>query len=245
MFQKAMTAEENLSSPLSHPLKVVWPGIKLPNIRAIDHDGGILRVGWDEPIISGNAKVSFYRVIAESEQTGQSVIVGPLDSTINECEFNTLANGRHKICLEVNAYGSSEPFCSAPIYVDFGHKPDAPHLTVQVFGLEERKRLDRVAASLANKRDRLLQIVTSSEIKDTVSLSKAMSTLRQLDDTLNDCLKMIAHYSGYFIVNLSWTCYQPNPLIKLLGFRVFINDQQYGVDLHESIRTIRVKVIVS
>jgi hypothetical protein len=237
-----MTAEENLSSPLSQPLKVMWPGIKVPNIRIIEHDGGILRVGWEEPTISGNAKVSFYRVVAECEQTGQSVFVGPLDANINECEFNTLASGRQRIYLEVNAYGSAEPFTSTPIFIDFGHKPDAPHLTVQVFGLEERKRLDRIAASLANKRDRLLRLVTNSQVKDTVSLSKAMSTLRQCDDTLNECLKMIAHYSGYFIVNLTWTCYQPNPLVKLLGFRVFINDEQYGVDLPESVRTIRVKV---
>ena len=240
---QAMTAEENLSSRLSNALKVVWPGIKLPPVRVLDDEGGgVCRVAWDEPVISGNAKISFYRVVAESEQTGQAVIVGPLDSHMHEAEFSTLASGRYRIHLEVNAYGSTEPFVSQPVFVDFGHRPDAPHLTVQVFGLEERKRLDRIASSLANKRDRLLRIVTSTEVKDNVSLSRAMSTLRQLDDALNDCLKMIAHFSGFFIVNLSWTCYQPNPMIKLLGFRVFINDQQYGVDLHESIRTIRVKL---
>jgi hypothetical protein len=239
---QAMTLDENLSSTLSAPLKVTWPGMKLPHLKILSQDHGILRLGWDEPILSGGSKISFFRVIAESEVSGQAIVVGPLENNYRECEIISLGEGRYKIYLEVNFFGLSDPFCSAPIYVDFGHTPEAPQLSVHVFGLEERKKLDRVAASLANKRDRLLQIVTSTQVKDTVSLSKAMSTLRQLDETLNDCLKMIAKYTGYFIVNLSWTCYQPNPLIKILGFRVFINDEQYGVDLHESIRTIRVKV---
>lgn len=240
---QAMTSEENLSSPLSSPLKVVWPGIKLPHLRMIERDhSGLIRIGWNDPSVNGQTKISFYRCIAESLESGQVVTVGPIEASKNECDFVTLDSGRYKISLEVNTYGSAEPLISSPIYVDCGHKPDAPHLTAQVFGLEERKKLDRVAASLANKRDRLLLVVGRESGKDNVTLSKAMSTLRQLEDTLNDCLKMLAHYSGYFIVNLSWTCQQSSSMVKVLGFRVFINGQQYGVDLHESIRTIRVKV---
>lgn len=212
-------------------------------MRAIENDNDVVRVTWDEPIIGGSAKISFYRVIAECEQTGNVSIQGPFDANIRECEFYGLNSGRHKIHLEITAYGSVEPICSSPIYVDFGHKPESPTLTVQVLGLDERKKLEKIASSLANKRDRLIRIVTNKNSNEKNSLPKAMSTLRQLDESLSDCVKLIGNYTGYFIVNLTWTCYQPNPAVRILGFRVYINGKQYGIDLHESIRTIRVKVL--
>jgi hypothetical protein len=241
---KALTSDESLTSQISPALRVIWPGIKLPNIRAIESENGMVRIGWDDPIISGNGKISFYRVVAESEDTGQQYIEGPFEPDIRECELDGLdAGGRYKIFLEVNAYGSAEPFCSAPVYMDFGHKPESPILTVQVLGLDDRKKLERIACNLANKRDVLLRIITNDNASARNSrVPKAMSTLRHLDESLNDCLKLIGNYTGYFVVNLNWTCYQPNPMVRLLGFRVFINDQQYGTDLNEAIRSIRVKV---
>lgn len=71
-----MTSDESLTSPLSPALRVVWPGIKLPNLRAIESDKGNVRIAWDDPMISGNGKISFYRVIAESEDTGEQAIEG-------------------------------------------------------------------------------------------------------------------------------------------------------------------------
>ena len=44
------------------------------------------------------------------------------------------------------------------------------------------------------------------------------------------------------MVNLSWKCDQPNPLVKTLGFRVYVNGKQYGSDLSNTIRSIRVKL---
>lgn len=247
-----MTSDESLTSPLSPALRVVWPGIKLPNIRAIESEKGNVRIAWDDPIISGNGKISFYRVIAESEDTGEQAIEGPFETDIRECEINGLnTSGRYKIYLEVNAHGSAEPFCSSPVYMDFGHRPDAPVLTAHVLGLDDRKRLERIACSLCNKRDMLLRVITSNgegagetsgRLRASSGVPRAMATLRHLDESLNDCLKLLASYTGYFVVNLSWTCYQPNPMVRLLGFRVYVNDQQYGAELSEAIRNIRVKV---
>lgn len=156
-------------------------------------------------------------------------------------------SGRYKIYLEVNAHGSAEPFCSSPVYMDFGHRPDAPVLTAHVLGLDERKKLERIACSLCNKRDMLLRVITSVGEGEPgrragSGVPRAMATLRHLDESLNDCLKLLATYTGYFVVNLSWTCYQPNPMVRLLGFRVYVNDQQYGTELGEAIRNIRIKV---
>lgn len=231
---------------MSAPLKVIWPGILVPNLRPIENESGMLRLAWDEPLITGSAKISYYRVVAECEQTGQAVILGPIDNDIRECEFQNLDVGKHKIHLEITAYGLVDPFCSQPIYVEFGRKPEAPVLSVQAQGLEQRTKLEKIAASLVNKRDRLLKIVTQAVQTNEVTknnLPKAISTLRQLDEALNDCIKLIGNYTGYFVVNLSWSVVQTNPAVKILGFRVYLNDQQYGNDLHESIRTIRIKVI--
>jgi hypothetical protein len=242
---QAMTSDEGLTSPISAPLVVIWPGIMVPNLREIENEKGILRLGWDDPVLTGNIKISYYRVIAECEYNGQVEIVGPLDSNIHECEFTTLNNGKHKIYLEINAYGLTEPFLSKPVIIDFGSRPEAPVLAYEIPGLEQRSKLDRIASSLANKRDRLLKIITNNQFKESHKnsvLPKAVSTLRQLDEALNDCLKLIGTYTGYFVVNLSWTCHQSQPSIRLLGYRVYVNGKQYGVDLHESIKSIRVKV---
>lgn len=237
-----MTSDESLTSTISPPLKVVWPGMKLPNLRAIENPDGTVKVLWDDPEISGNGKISFFRVVAESEDTNGSIVKGPFEPSINECDIEGLNCGRYKIYLEVNAYGSAEPFCSTPLMLDFGYKPESPILNASVLGLEERKKLDKLASTLANKRDVLLRIITGAQNKDRNLVPKAMSTLRHLDEALNDCLKLISNFTGYIIVNLSWTCHQVNPMARLLGFRVYINDQQYGSDLSESIRSIRLKV---
>jgi hypothetical protein len=43
---------------------------------------------------------------------------------------------------------------SAPAFVDFSYKPDAPYLAVHVPAGDERKKLDQIACSLLNKRDK-------------------------------------------------------------------------------------------
>jgi hypothetical protein len=216
----------------------------VPNIRQIENENGLLRLGWDEPVITGNMKISYFRVLAESQETGEIIVQGPFDSNIRECDFHGLERGKYKIHLEITAYGLAEPFCSNAIYVDFGSRPEAPYLNVQVSGQEQRKKLDKIAASLANKRDRLVKTIHLNKNKDANKsvLPKSISLLRQIDEALNDCLKLIANYSGYFIANLSWSCNQTNQMTKIIGFRVYINNRQYGGDLHESIRSIRVKV---
>ena len=133
--------------------------------------------------------------------------------------------------------------------MDFGHRPDAPLLTAAVLGLDERKKLERIACSLCNKRDNLLRLITSVDAepgqsgrRPRSSIPRAMATLRHLDESLNDCLKLLSKYTGFFVVNLSWTCYQANAMVRLLGFRVYVNDQQYGASLGEAIRSVRIKV---
>ena len=54
--------------------------------------------------------------------------------------------------------------------------------------------------------------------------------------------KHIPFAKGYFVVNLTWTCEQPNPMVKILAYRVYVNGKQYGTDLASSVRTIRIKV---
>ena len=248
---QAITADESNSSPMSPALSVIWPGIMAPNVRQLENENGIVRVIWDEPLITGNAKISYFRVVAENESTAGKtppIVVGPLEGHIRECELHGLSNGRNKIYLEIVAFGMSEPFKSKPIYVEYGLTPEAPHLVVKIPGLEQRNKLDKIASNLVNKRDRLLKIVTNSaqskhakEVSSTV-MAKAMATLRQLDEVLNDCLKLIASYTGFFVANLSWTCHQPSPLVKVIGFKVFVNGKQYGSDLHESIRSVRVRL---
>jgi hypothetical protein len=241
---QAMTSDENLASPISAPLSVIWPGVQVPNLRQIENENGILRLAWDEPSITGNAKISYYRVLAENEQSGKVLVQGPLDLNMRECEFQGIESGRYKVHLEISAYGLAEPFCSKAITVDFGNAPEAPTLTVQIPGLEQRNKLDRIASSLANKRDRLLRLINLNQNNDASKhlIPKAMSTLRQLDEALNDCIKLIGNYTGYFVINLNWSCQQTNPMVRILGFRVYVNGKQYGVDLHDSIRSIRVKL---
>ena len=246
---QAVASDDTYSSPLSPTLTVVWPGIMAPNLRQLENeDDGMIRVMWDEPVITGNAKISYFRVVTENEHTGQEIAHGPLESHLRECDIHGLDYGKYKIYLEIAAYGLSEPFRSKPLHVELGGRPEAPQLLVKVVGLEQRTKLDRIAASLVNKRDRLLKIVTNSsqskptkEVNSTL-LAKSMSTLRQLDETLNDCLRLLSSYTGYFVASLSWTCHQPNPLVKIIGYKVFVNGKQYGSDLPESIRSVRVKL---
>lgn len=144
-------------------------------------------------------------------------------------------------------FGVSEPFVSKPIHVDFGYKPESPRLYAQVQGLEQRNKLDKIACSLVNKRDRLLRIATNnSAVKQSPQtkgiLPKAISALRQLDEALDDCVKLIENYTGYFIVNLNWSYEQVNPFIKVVGYKVYVNGKQYGSDLNKTINSIRVKL---
>ena len=133
---------------------VLWPGIKAPNIQVLENSSSVVRIGWDDPKITGNAKVSYYRIISECEQTSQTLIQGPFDASKRTVELVDMDPGTHKITLEVNAYGSSEPFLSAPSFVDFSYKPDAPFLAVHIPAGDEREKLDQIACSLLNKRDK-------------------------------------------------------------------------------------------
>ena len=69
-----------------------------------------------------------------------------------------------------------------------------------------------------------------------------MSTLRQLDEALDDCIKLFENYTGYFIVNLNWSCEQINPLVRIVGFKVYVNGKQYGSDLNNTMKSIRIKL---
>lgn len=239
-----MTADENLSSLVSVPLTCVWPGIQIPNLKQSESDSGVLKITWDEPNIVGNAKISYYRAVATSESTNATFVQGPLENNVHECEFIGLSLGKYRVNLEVFIFGVTEPFVSKPVYVDYGYKPECPKLYAQIQGIEQRTKLDKIACSLVNKRDRLLRIVTNSKLSPPSKgmLPKAMTSLRQLDEALDDCLKLIENYTGYFIVNLNWSCEQINPLIKIVGFKVYVNGKQYGTDLNNTIRSIRVKL---
>ena len=191
-------------------------------------------------------KVSYYRVLTECEHTGEQTVHGPFENDVRECLISNMNVGKHKLTLEIYACEVDEPFLSKPLYLDFSYNPEAPTLVATIPGLEKRVKIERVASSLCNKRDRLLKIVTNCpqsrhRVNNRSLVPKAMVTLRQLDDALNDCLKLVANFTGYFIVNLCWTCEQPNPMIKLAGFRVYINDKQYGVDLNTTVKNIRIK----
>lgn len=210
-------------------------------MQSIENENNILRITWDEPVISGGAKISYFRCIAENELSGRIQIQGPFDESIRECEFSNLDLGRHKVHLEITVHGSVEPLCSNPIYVDIGKKPEAPNLQIQVLGLAERKKLDKITCNLINKRDRLLRIVTFPKGEKT-NLPKSIANLRHLEDALNDCLKLLANYTGLIVANLTWSCYQPNQTVRLLGFRIYVNGKQYGSDLNASARSVRIKV---
>lgn len=212
-------------------------------MQSIENENNILRITWDEPIISGGAKISYFRCIAENELSGRIQIQGPFDESIRECEFSNLDIGRHKIHLEITVHGSVQPLSSNPIYVDIGQKPEAPNLQIQVLGLAERKKLDKIASNLINKRDRLLRIVTFPK-GEKANLPKLIANLRHLEDALNDCLKLLANYTGLIVANLSWSCYQPNQTVRLLGFRIYVNGKQYGSDLNASARSVRIKVLI-
>lgn len=157
MFKKALTKIENLVSAISPALVVPWPGVKCPNMKLIEAGGSSVKFSWDEPKITGNAKISFCRVISNCEQTGQVLMKGPLDPHILECEFTGMDPGRHKIQLEVNMYGVAEPFYGTPLHIDFGYKPDAPVLITNVPAIDERIKLDNIACNLLNKRDRYFE----------------------------------------------------------------------------------------
>jgi len=245
---QAICNNQKYSSLVSAPVMATWPGVFAPGFRQLENENGVARVAWDEAIVAGNLKVAYYRVISECQISNNTSVHGPFESNIQECEIRNMTVGKHKVVLETYAVGIAQPFCSMPIYIDFVYQPEAPTLVAQIPGLEQRSKLDSIATSLCNKRDRLLKIITNNPMSKPHNnfnkslIPKAMSTLRLLEDSLNDCLKLIAQFTGYFIVNLSWTCEQPNPMIKLSGYRVYINDRQYGVDLNSSVRTIRVKL---
>lgn len=249
VFQiQAITSIDNLTSSLSPPVHVTWPGVKCPNLQIIDKNFEYLLLGWDEPKIVGTAKISYYRLISECEQTKQVLVQGPFEASIRECELRGLDAGKHKITLEVNVYGVTEPFISQAIYVEFGYKPEAPYLHVIIPAHDDRLRLDKIATGLLNKRDRLIRLITYngvSKLKKEITknqIEQAVASLGLLDEALDDCLNMIEFYTGFFVVNLNWECEQTNPAVKIVGYRIYVNDKQYGTDLHESVKSIRIKL---
>ena len=120
-------------------------------IEAKDHN---VKIGWQEPKITGNAKISFYRLTSYCEQTNRHMVYGPIEPSVLECSLPSMDLGRHKIQLEINVYGVVEPFLSTPLYLDLGSKPDVPTLVAGLPALEERVKLDHIACKLINKRDR-------------------------------------------------------------------------------------------
>lgn len=200
---QAICNNSKYSSLISAPVLAIWPGIMAPAFRELDNDNGRVRVGWDEPIIAGNTKVSYYRVLAECEHTGEQTVHGPFENHIRDCSINNMNVGKHKLTLEIYACGIDEPFVAKPVYLDFSYNPEAPTLVASIPGLERRMKIDRVTSSLCNKRDRLLKIVTNCEksrhrANNKSLIPKAMCSLRQLDDALNDCLKLIANFTGKY-----------------------------------------------
>ncbi len=149
-----MTEKDNYSGLISESLVVSWPGVKPPTLQLIESKDCNIKIGWQEPKITGNAKISFYRVIAHCEQTDRVITQGPIEPSILECQLNSLDYGRHKIQVEINVYGFTEPFMSAPMYLDLGSQPEAPLLVVSLPALDGRIKLDSIACKLINKRDR-------------------------------------------------------------------------------------------
>ena len=128
--------------------------MKPPSLQLIETKDLNVRIGWQEPKITGNAKIAFYRVTAYCEQTNRNMVYGPIEPTVLECNLLNMDLGRHKIQLEINIYGVVEPFISIPLYLDLGSRPDIPTLIVELPALEERIKLDQIACRLINKRDR-------------------------------------------------------------------------------------------
>ena len=199
---QAITADDNLTSTVSPILAVTWPGVNVTNFREIENDNQVLKVAWNEPVVTDKVKVSHFRVIAKSEVTNQVLIQGPLGSQIREAEFYGMNFGKQTLHLETYIYGSVEAFCSKPLIVDFGSKPQKPILFAQIESYEQRIKLDRITASLVNKRDKLLRMIPNSTIakpsqeNSKIQLSTVMSILRQVDDAINDCIRLIDKLTG-------------------------------------------------
>ena len=58
---QAICHDDNYTSLLSSPITAIWPGIVASGLRQIDNDNGKVRLMWDQPIIAGNLKISYYR----------------------------------------------------------------------------------------------------------------------------------------------------------------------------------------
>ena len=44
------------------------------------------------------------------------------------------------------------------------------------------------------------------------------------------------------LVHMSWICPQSNPEIRVAGYKVLVDERQYGATLHAGIKNVRIKL---
>lgn len=106
----------------------------------------------------------------------QSMQHGPLPSNIEEDKLNVPPDSYYWVVLQVELtpVGCKSVY-SEPIRTRVAVSPDPPIISLEVEGLDERKRLEERICELSNKRDRL-KFVHELNCSICVSLKESLLT---------------------------------------------------------------------
>ncbi|KAJ7382966.1 hypothetical protein OS493_031742 [Desmophyllum pertusum] len=215
---KAISTKPTCDSDWSEPLVVTCPGAEKPLIIRIQSEQvNCIRVGWETPLLKGETKVESYKVYyledkgnnVTSEDVitdAQSIQHGPLSRHTEEDKLmHVPPDPYYWVVLQVElSTEGCKPVCSQPIRTRAAVSPDPPLISLEVEGLDERRRLEQSICELSIKRDRLHRIVHLLENKVVVKGSKqkdlqianATDAMLEVDSELADTLEDIKEYTG-------------------------------------------------
>ncbi|XP_068713854.1 uncharacterized protein [Montipora foliosa] len=265
---KAVSIKPDCNSEWSESLILTCPGAERPLItRVQSEEVNCIKVGWERPVLRGDAQVGSYKVYFLQDKEGLNVTLdeivkdpeavhhGPLPCyTTDDKLFPIPPDSWYWVVLQVQLMpGDCQPVYSQPIKTRAAVSPDPPLISLKVEGVEARRRLEERICQLSIKRDslhrmiHLLQssvVVKGSKIKD-MQIVKASDNMLEVDSELADVLESIEEYTGTVSCVVRWKRPYDDGDAVVSGYQLYVDGNHFQKPLPLSALEAALKLPVS
>lgn len=220
---KALTTYNYLPSKLSQPITLTWPGVKPPSLKTDCFFSDSITVTWDNPYVTESVKIKYFKVECFDAMTGtivDEIDVLPPDS--REASFHGLKLGKYCIILKIYIHGTNKVVSSEALEVQVVASVAAPSITVNIQGLEKRKKLVSMACHLINTRDSLIRKRFSQNKNGKKSLD---SSILHIENNLQQFIRELSLNTGKVYLEIKWEFIQSEneSICKVEGYQIFVD----------------------
>ncbi|XP_036357779.1 uncharacterized protein LOC115211041 isoform X2 [Octopus sinensis] len=250
---QALTNFEWLSSKISDPQTVQWPGVVAPILRRDPPFGPDLIVSWDKPVITAGIKIKYFKITCSDCSSGDAITThGPILPGVQSLTIDDLDLGCYLITLKIHIYHTNKIICSEPIEVTLFAAILPPTIKVNIIGLQERQLLEKTTCQLLNARDKLISSFNNKQKVNRNSLTPtrksnsrnsqevlAIKTSLKLENLLEKYIIALSNYTGQALLDISWECTPSNPNIQATGYQLLLDGQNFGTLIPEPSRNFK------